>query len=415
MIENQLKKFAKNNDAKVLLSNFFALGFLQLAGYVFPLLTLPYLAKTIGVEKFGELAFASAIMIYFQTLVDYGFIFSAVRDIARCKEDKKAVSEIYSRIMWARFFLVIVSFAILLILVLIVSKFREMKLLILLTFLIVPGHALFPDWMFQAFEKMKYITVFHLIIKFVFTVSVFLFIKTKEDYVIQPILSAVGFLLCGIISMCVIRSWGIRFSKPKNKVIISTIKENTDLFINQLAPNLYNSFSTLLLGFTHGELANGILDAGNKFGTIAANLLGVISRTFFPFLSRKIDKHNLFVKINLGIAILMSIVLFIFAPFIIQIFYTAEFTSAINVLRIIAISFISLALSQTYSTNYLIIKGYEREARQITLIASGFGFVIAVPFVYYFSYIGVALVILISRTALATMIIYKVKMISCKQ
>lgn len=393
----KLSRIKNSKEAKNLLSNFLSLSFLQVAGYVFPLLTLPYLARVIGVEKFGEIAFASAVLIYFQTLVDYGFILSAVRDIARCRDDKQAVSEIYSRVMWARFLLTGLAFILLSGLIMFVPYFYQMRYILFLSFLLIPGHAMFPDWMFQALEKMKYITIFNVLIKFVFTIAVFLFIKKQDDYLLQPIFSALGFIISGICSMCLIRKWGIKLQITPLKTVLLAIKDNTDLFVNQLVPNLYNSLSVLLLGFFHGSTANGIFDAGNKFNTIATNLLVIVSRTFFPFLSRKIEKHYVLVRVNITMSVLMAIVLFVFAPLIIHVFFTKEFDTAIMVLRIMSISLVFLAMSNAYITNWLIVKGYERDARRITVLASLVGFVLAVPLVYFYSFIGAALTVMLSR------------------
>lgn len=410
--KKQISRVRKSKDAKNLLANFFSLSVLQVAGYVFPLITLPYLARVIGVEKFGEIAFASAVMIYFQTLVDYGFIFSAVRDIARCREDESAVSEIYSRVMWARFCLTGLAFILLCLMIILVPKFYEMRVVLLLSFLLIPGHAMFPDWMFQALEKMKYITIFNVLIKLIFTVAIFLFVKKESDYILQPVFNALGFIVSGIGSMCLINKWGIKMKFVSWSVIWQAIKSNTDLFINQLVPNLYNSLSVLFLGFFHGSVANGIYDAGNKFNTIASNLISVISRTFFPFLSRRIDKHYILVRLNLVLSGSMALVLFVFAPLIIHIFFTEDFDTAIAVLRIMSISLVFLALSNAYSTNWLIVKGYEKEARKITVIASLIGFIIAIPLVYFYSYIGAAIVITSSRGIMALLAYWKVRKIN---
>lgn len=393
----QLFKIKKNKEVKTLLSNFFSLSLLQIAGYVFPLLTLPYLARVIGVEKFGEIAFASAVLVYFQTLIDYGFILSAVRDIARCKNDKLAVSEIYSKVMWARFLLTGLAFVLLVFLIIFVPYFYQLRYILLLSFLLIPGHAMFPDWMFQALEKMKYITIFNVLVKFIFTIAVFIFIKKQDDYLLQPIFSALGYIISGACSMCLIRKWGIKIQITPLKTVLLSIKANTDLFINQFVPNLYNSLSVLLLGFFHGSTANGIFDAGNKFNTVATRLLIIVSRTFFPFLSRKIEKHGVLARINISLSALMAIALFFFAPLIIHIFFTKQFETAIIVLRIMSISLIFSAMSNVYIINWLIINGYERDARKITVVASLAGFIIAVPLVYFYSYIGAALTILVSR------------------
>ncbi len=387
----------RNGESRVLVSNFLALTLLQIAGYVFPLLTVPYLAHVIGVVHYGEIAFAMAIMVYFQTFVDYGFVFSAVRDIARIKSDIRQVSEIYSRVMWARWLLVICAFILLLILILVVPKFAEMKWVLLTSFLLVIGHAMFPDWMFQALERMKYITIFNVMVKLFFTVAVFVFISKPEDYLLQPLFTSLGYIISGCGAMWLIRKWKIELKRPRFKEIFGGIKDNFDLFINQLVPNLYNSASILLLGFFHGDAANGVYDAANRFNLAGGSLFSIISRTFYPFLSRRMDKHLFFQRLNLISAIAVAAALFIFAPLIIHVLFPKDFDGAINVLRILSVSLVFLALINIYGTNYLILKGYEKRMRQITLYSSIIGMLIGIPAVYYFSYIGVAVTVALSR------------------
>lgn len=389
-----------SSESKNLLTNFVSLTLLQVASYVFPLLTIPYLAHVIGVDKYGEISFALAIMIYFQTIVDYGFVFSAVRDIARCRDDISKVSEIYSNVMWSRLVLVIISFSILFFLTLLIPKLHEMNTLLYASFLMVIGQAMFPDWIFQALEKMKYITIFNIVIKLLFTAAVFVFIKKPSDYILQPILTSFGYIVSGIGAMILIWKWGIKFNSPKLKEIRITIVSNFDLFLNQIIPNLYNSASILLLGFFHGNAANGIYDAANRFNTAGGSFFTIISRTFYPFLSRRMDKHHFFQYLNIGSALLMALLLFVFAPFIIDTFFPESFFPARNVLRIISISLIFLAMNNVYGTNYLIIAGYEKKMRQITMYSSIIGFAIAIPLVYFYSFIGAALTITISRAIL---------------
>ena len=84
-LRSKLKRFnqaRKGKAGRTLLSNFASLTVLQVAGYVFPLITLPYLARVIGVENFGRIAFASSVIVWFQTFVDWGFNYSATREVA---------------------------------------------------------------------------------------------------------------------------------------------------------------------------------------------------------------------------------------------------------------------------------------------------------------------------------------------
>ena len=208
-----------NKDGKVLLSNFSYLIILQIAGYVFPLLTMPYLARVIGPTGFGKIAFASAIIIWVQTVADWGFNFSATRDVAKNRDDIVKVSEIFSNVFWSRCVLMLLSFLILLALIFTIPDFRNDADIILVTFLLIPGHIMFPDWFFQAVERMKYITFLNLLAKFLFTIAVFIFIKSSNDYILQPLFNSIGFCICGIISMYIIlHKWHIRLLKPNRSL-----------------------------------------------------------------------------------------------------------------------------------------------------------------------------------------------------
>lgn len=401
-------KVKNNKDGRIIVSNFFYLSLLQVAGYLFPLLTLPYLAKVIGIEGFGKIAFASAVMVWIQTVADWGFNYTATRDVAKNRDNKEKVSEIFSNVLWARCLLMIISLIFLSLLILVIPKFRESADVLYATFLLIPGHILFPDWFFQALERMKYITVLNLLSKLIFTIAVFIVIKQKEDYLLQPLLVSLGYIISGIIAMYyIILRWKYKLQRPSVSKAICTIKNSTDVFINNLMPNLYNSFSSILLGFIGGDVANGKLDAGNKFSQLAQQFMQIVSRVFYPFLSRRIDKHGAFVKLNLSIAAGISLVLFLMAPILIKLFFTEEFYDSIPVLRILSISIIFFTLSNTYGTNYMIIEGYEHQLRNITAISSIIGLLISFPLIYYFNFIGAALTICITRGILGLSITYK--------
>ncbi len=398
-----------SGDGRTVAANFGYLTLLQIAGYLFPLLTLPYLARVISVDGFGKIAFAAAVIVWFQTIADWGFNFTATRDVAKHKDDMEKVSEIFSNVLWARCLLMMLSFVLLLVCIFTVPKLHDNAAVILVTFLMIPGHIMFPDWFFQAVEKMKYITIFNVIIKLLFTVAIFIFVRDADDYILQPLINSVGYVICGIVAMyIIIGKWGVRLKRPSCSGIISTIKSSTDVFINNIFPNLYNSFSTLLLGFVGGAAANGLLDAGSRFIKLVRQFLESLSRAFFPFLSRRLDKHGLYVKINIGFAFCAFIVLFFGAPLIIDLFYTADFDGAVPVLRIMAFSVIFLSLSNIYGTNYLIVAGYEREMRKITVVSSLIGFLMAFILIPEYTYIGAAVTITATRGLVGIWSMFKV-------
>lgn len=282
-----------------------------------------------------------------------------------------------------------------------------------MTFLMLPGHILFPEWFFQALERMKYITLLNILSRLIFTVSIFIFIQNSSQYWIQPLLTSLGYIFSGVIAAYYIFfRWRYRLLKPDMRSIWIALKSSSDVFINEIFPNFYNSLSVIILGFFWGPSANGILDVGTKFSSLGIQLNRVVSRTFFPLLSREIHYHKYLRYIQLSSAAFLALILTIFAPQIIDVFYTSNFADAAVAIRILGISIFFVALSNVYGTNYLIIQGCERQLRNATCLASIIGFVLAIPLVYKFSYIGAALTIGITRMLLGLIIYvqaYKLK------
>ncbi len=410
-IKSNISRFKNSKDGKTLASNMVYLSLLQIASYLFPFLTMAYLARVLGVERLGTIGFAAAIIMWIQTIADWGFNYTATREVAQNRDNPEKVSIIFSKVLWARCILALVSLAVLAILVAIIPQFRQDALIIFFTYLLVPGHILYPDWFFQALERMKYITILGILFRFVFTISVFVFIKEADDYIYQPLLVSFGYLCSGLVAMYfILIRWKVKLRAIPLQDIWLTIKGSTNVFLNNLMPNLYNSFSVILLGTFCTKAHTGLYDNGKKFTTLSNTAMSVISRVFFPFLSRRIDKHKFYSIFTLSIAAVVSLVLVISAPWLVPWYFGAEFAGATPVLQITAPAIFFVAASEVYGTNYLIVNRYEKTMRNITFASSLLGFAISFPLVLNFQHIGAAIVFSTSSFASALLsYIYYIK------
>lgn len=391
MIKEKIKILKQSKEVKTLSENFASLTILQILGYVFPLLTLPYLSRVIGVSKFGMLAFANVIISYVATVVFFGFQFTAVRDISRNRHNQVQLNRIVSNVTFSMLFLFIVSMITILILIYSIQYFADYRVILLLTLLNVPAQILNFDWFFQGMEKMRYFTILSFFSRLTYTVSVFFIIKSVDDYIFVPILLAISTFVSGIYALyLVFVKFKVRIRIPGLRNIIETYKSGWSVFISQIAPNLYNSFSTIVLNGYFGDVSVGIYDGGRRVNSISEQLPIIFSKATFPYLSRKIAKHRLFMKINLILSFGISLFTLFFAKWIVKILYTPEFNNSVWVIRIMAFTPLAFSLVNGYGINYLVQVGRERVFRNIILLSSICGFILLFILVPRFSYYGAA-------------------------
>ena len=144
---------------KVLFKNFTSLSILQISNYIFPIITLPYLVRVLGPEKYGLVNFATAFAAYFTIITDYGFNLSATQEISVNRENPNRISEIFSSVFTIKMLLFLFSSVIFSGIILFVPIFNENIILFVVTFFSVLGTALFPLWFYQGMERMKYILI----------------------------------------------------------------------------------------------------------------------------------------------------------------------------------------------------------------------------------------------------------------
>lgn len=323
---NKLKNIANTEDKKRLLSNFFSLSVLQGANYILPLLTLPYLIRVLGVENYGLLAFATAMIAYFNILTDYGFNLTATREISVHRDDKAKLIEIFSSVIIIKFILMIVSFIVMAIIVFSFEKFSQNWEIYFLTFGTVVGQVIFPIWFFQGMERMKYITYLNIGSRLLFTIAIFIFIHKQTDLYIVPLLNTIGGLMIGIISIIIVKTeFNIKFEFQKRSILKDKIIEGWHIFVSSVGIQGYKINSILILGiFASGQIV-GYFVVAKKILDILNQLNGIISRVYFPYLVSKATLTKESIKKYLN-PLLFFIININFIVFILLFIFSSEIT-----------------------------------------------------------------------------------------
>jgi len=305
------KKFS--GEEKTVAKNYGALVVLQGLNYLLPLLIIPFLEHQLGLQKFGLVMFAQSLMVFFVLITDFGFNITATREIAILKTEGKDFSEVYFRVFWARLALVFLCFLLLVTLVFSFDKFRIHWELYLLSYGVVIGQAIFPVWFFQGIEKMRLITVVNVVAKVIFTVLLFFFINSPDDYIQVPLFNSIGFIIAGILSLILSLKY-VTWQKPDFYEGLSFYKESSHMFVSNLAASLYTSLNTFLLGIFGGDAMVGIYAAFEKLILASKNMFIPIYQSVYPYMSRKSGKemNQLMKKLLLVVTVLGVLVSLVF-------------------------------------------------------------------------------------------------------
>ncbi|MFA5125796.1 MAG: flippase [archaeon] len=415
MINTIKNKFIKN---KLLFENFFSLSTLQAVNYVIPLLTLPYLVRVLGPDKFGLVVFAQAFVTYFVLITDYGFNFSATREISINRNNIKKISKIFYSIFVVKIILFFLSLIIFLILVFIVPKFRQEYLLFLFSFMYVLGALFFPTWLFQGMEKMKYITIINVLIKLIFIIPIFIFIQTKSDYILVPIINSLSFLICGLVGFLVaIKIFKINFLVPSKTEIIYQFKEGWHIFISTIFISVYTTSNVFILGLFTNNTMVGYYSASEKIIKACQGLIAPISQALYPHISKLVSESRqktlIFLKkltVIIGIGtFLISSIMFIFAEQIVLIILGPDYILSILILRILAFIPFIIALSNIFGVLGLFNFNKQKVVAKIIIFGAIISLTLTLLLIPVYQAIGVAISWLVTEIFITASFLYYLK------
>ena len=203
----------------------------------------------------------------FSILTDYGFHFSATREISINRHDFQKVAEIFNAVIFIKTALTVISLVIFCVMVFSFPKFRNDWIVYIFLFGMVIGNVLFPVWFFQGIERMKYITVLNIIGKLIFTVAIFVFIRKQGDYLYVPLITSLGSIITGAIGLWLsIFNFKIKLVMPAISFLKHQIKDGWHVFLSMGAISLYTNSNIVILGFFAKQYPCRLLFSRGKSG-----------------------------------------------------------------------------------------------------------------------------------------------------
>lgn len=354
--------FFENKEKRVLLSNFMSLGVVQGLNFILPLLVVPYLLYTLGVETFGLLAMATAFIAYFMILSDYGFNITATREISVHRENPEKLNEIVSSVLIIKVMLMVLGFSLLLLALFLFDSLGKDALIYLLTFGMVLGQVMFPIWFFQGIEKMGYIALLNIVAKLFFLLAILLLVKEKEDAYLVPLLNSLGFMVVGIVALFYMyKTFKIRFVWQPYEVLRYYFLLGWHVFLSRLAVVFYTSSNIFILGVFTSHTVVGYYAIADKVISALVSLGDILNQVFFPYLSKKWEEnreyyYQIFYKTLKSLVVGMSIVALgvaWWASDIVRLISGEEIQTSTQLLQIMSLAVVLFPIGGLFSQSFV--------------------------------------------------------------
>lgn len=312
-----------------------------------------YLARVLGVTRYGVFEFAVAILTYFMLLADGGLEFYATRQTAQGEDIRYLVE----RIVPLRFLLGAGAFGLLLLALPLFPDYPGLRTVLLLFGLTLFTYTLNLKWVFMGRERMGRVALGLVISQIVFSVTIFAFIHNPEQVVWVPLLWLAGDAGMGLYFWWLFaRSYGglrLHFTLRGTRRVL---KPAFTIGTSQAMGLMSYNFDALLLGFLLGPNPVGLYRAAYKPITAALAMPLTYFLGLFPALSRtyreNLDAFDGIVRRSLNLTAIFALPLGIGGTFmagpIINLLFGPDYSPAVPAMRLLSWSASLIILRDTF-------------------------------------------------------------------
>lgn len=400
---------------KSIAKNYIYSLFYEILVFIVPLLTTPYISRTLGADGIGIYSYTLSIATYFINFGKLGFQTYGQLKIAESRDNKAKLSIYFWEITITRF--LSMMFAILLyIIVFFIDK--EFSLYYFLLLIFFASSILDFTWFLQGMEEFKIITIRNSIIKILSLILVFLFVKDRNDLPIYFIIIQ-GSTLLGNISLLTFIKKNVNRVKFNELHFIKHLKGSLPYFIPTIATTIYLSLDKSMIGWiTNSNFENGFYEQAHKIEQVAVTIVTSLSVVTMPriayfFNNKELEKAKTVIEETIQFSLLISIPMTFgligISKDLIPWFLGDGYENCINLLRIFSALIIVVGLNNAVGKQVLIPMKRQKEYNLSVIIGAVTNAVLNSILIFKFAAIGAAIASVIAETVILILFMYYAK------
>ena len=384
--------------------NFAYKSVLTLSTYLINFITFPYVARVLGVERIGLVNFVDNTVNYFLLFATMGVGLLGVREIAAVKEDKKRRDQVYSSVLALNLLFTLVSLGIYLLCVVTIPKLCQYDELFYIGTAKILFTVFLVEWFFTGVENFRYITLRSILIKVLYIISVFLFVRDTSDYRLYFILTVGVVVLNALINQLYIREFvRVRWN---NIQLFKYLKQNVTLGIYTLMTSMYLTFNVMYLGLVSNNTEVGYYTTAFKLYSVVLGFFTAFTNVMLPRMSSLLangEKDRFQELVNRSFSVMSTCCIplilcsMIMAPQIVYILSGPGYEGAILPMRIIMPAAFAVGVAQVLAIQVLMPMKKDKVLLVASIIGAVVSLLISLLVVPYIESVGSAVVLLCSE------------------
>lgn len=386
----------------------------QLLALILPLITAPYVARTLGPKGVGEYSFTYSIVTWFTLVASIGVAYYGDRQIAYVRDDQQELSKTFWEIQIVKF---LMSLLTLILFFGFQSWYQRYGLILSLQAVNILASMIDISWLYNGLEDFKRTVTRNTIVKLLSTVLIFILVHHPSDtwkYVL--------ILACSIF-------FGNLTLWPRLKVLLepvkiselrpfSHLKESLILFIPSIATKVYLVLNKTVLGIVVGSTATGFYNNSDQLiqmvlAIVTATGAVILPRASKEFADGRLNKvkdllYQSFEFVSL-IAIPMAFGIAAISLKLSTFFYGESFAPVGPIMMIEAIDIVLIAWSNVIGIQYLLPTKRTKEYTRSLVNSAILCIVISYPMARIFGLKGAMFTTVISELVVTVYQFYLVR------
>ncbi len=320
--------------------NTFWLAIFQLAKMVFPFLILPILTRRLSVETYGNLTFIKTVMNFLQIFLDFGFMLSATKEIAKIKNDTNKIQQIMADTLLARLLLGGIGFLLIVILSFFFPILGHNFLFTITSYLTVFLSIFLFDFLFRGLEIIHVMTIRFIVTKTISFLLTIFFVRQDHQIILIPLFDILSSVIAIILVAFELQKRNFRLIRPKLKSSIYSLKISLVYFLSDVSATAFNAISTIIIGLVFSSTEVALFGVSIQIiGAIQA-LLGQLSSGIYPIMVRQKSRkfiQQIFQK-TIPLVFLFTGLIIILLPLALQVLAGDKYAAAHPIIQILAIT-----------------------------------------------------------------------------